>query len=96
VSDFERSQRPALTNSPEFSPEQGHGAPGTIESYQGRGVWVRPGLTARAILAGAKVIERECEVGHYTARRIAADVLEAVAKGSDLATERSQAARQRL
>jgi hypothetical protein len=80
VPDFERSQRHA----------QGAGArPGTIESYEGRGVWVRHGLTARAIMAGAKVIERECEVGHYTARRIAADVLEAAAKGNDPATKRN-------
>ena len=82
--------------SPELPPELGAGVPGTIENYQGRGVWVRPGLTAGAIMAGAKVIERECEVGHYTARRIAADVLEAVAKGNDLVTEHAQAACQRL
>jgi hypothetical protein len=43
-----------------------------------------------------KIIEHECEVGHYTARRIAADVLEAVAKTDDALSEVKEPSSQRL
>jgi len=66
--------KPSLTNYPDPHP----GAPESmlpIGSYEGRGVVLRHGLTAEAIMRGAAIIERECEVGHYDARRIAAEVI---------------------
>ena len=48
---------------------------GTIEAYGSRGVYVPKGLTAGAVFECGKIIERQCEVGPYTARHIASEVL---------------------
>lgn len=34
----------------------------TVEGYEGRGVWVPEGLSARDIMEGAKALEREFDV----------------------------------
>jgi hypothetical protein len=72
---------------------QGDGAPGdvacvlsrkdggTIQGYHGRGLFVPDGLTAREIMEGAAIIERECDVGPYTARDIASAVLKVALRG---------------
>lgn len=51
------------------------GKVGSIESYGGRGVFVPRGLTAAAVVEGARIIESACDVAHYTALNIACDVL---------------------
>ncbi|MEW9838691.1 hypothetical protein, partial [Mesorhizobium marinum] len=48
---------------------------GTIEGYEGRGVWVPEGLSARDIMEGAKVLERDYDVAPYTARDMVRTVL---------------------
>lgn len=48
---------------------------GTIESYGERGVWVPEGMTARDIMEGARVLEREFEIAPYVSRAMAIAVL---------------------
>jgi hypothetical protein len=48
---------------------------GTIEGYEGRGVWVPDGLSARDIMEGAKVLERDFDVAPYTSRSMVRQVL---------------------
>lgn len=51
------------------------GQAGTIETYQGRGVWVPEGLTARDIMEGAKVLERDYDIAPFTSREMVCQVL---------------------
>lgn len=51
---------------------------GTIEAYDGRGVWVPEGLTARDIMEGAKVLERDFDVAPFTSREMVCRVLSAL------------------
>ena len=74
---------------------------GTFETYQGRGVFVPHGLTARAIVEGGRALLRECpdaEIGPYTARNMATAVLlEALKPGperDDVFAEVDQAGRE--
>lgn len=49
---------------------------GTIESYEGRGVWVPEGLTARDIREGAKLLESQFDVAPFVSDAMACAVLE--------------------
>lgn len=52
----------------------------TNETYEGRGVSVPVGLTAREIMEGTKALERgfpDFDFGHYTARAMVEAVLQA-------------------
>ena len=51
---------------------------GTIESYNGRGVWVPQGMTAGQIMAGADVLEQTYDVAPYTSRNMVIAILEAI------------------
>jgi hypothetical protein len=53
-------------------------APGEGQIYEGHGVWVPPGMTARDIMVGAAVLERDFEISHYTARSIVRAILRAI------------------
>lgn len=55
---------------------------GTIESYEGRGVWVPEGLTAREVMVGAAILEKELDAPPYSARVVASMLLEAVRQGA--------------
>lgn len=52
---------------------------GTIESYEGRGVWVPEGLTARDIREGAKLLEKQFDVAPFVSDAMACAVLERAA-----------------
>ncbi len=49
-----------------------------IETYEGRGVWVPPGMTAHEIMIGAAVLVEKFGVEHYEARSMVRWVLEAI------------------
>lgn len=51
---------------------------GTIEGYEGRGVWVPEGMNAHDIMEGAKALQSQFEVAPYTACEMARVVLLAV------------------
>lgn len=53
--------------------------PATIQGFEGRGVLVPRGLSARDIMVGARVLEREFEVVPYTSRSMVRAVLLAIA-----------------
>lgn len=57
---------------------------GTIEGFEGRGVWVPYGLTARDIMVGAAAIEALGEAP-YTARAYATAVLTALREDREAA-----------
>ena len=50
---------------------------GTGQIYEGRGVWVPPGMTAAQIMEGAWTLEREFDVAPYISRLMAGAVLRA-------------------
>jgi hypothetical protein len=54
---------------------------GKIEAYGDRGVWVPNGMTARAIMVGAAVLEREFDVPPYESRDMVRSVLSAIMRG---------------
>src|SRR6185436_13939211 len=50
---------------------------GCLASYEGRGLWVPPGMTAQEIMIGAAALER-FGVEHYEARSMVREVLSAI------------------
>jgi hypothetical protein len=55
-----------------------HFEDGEKQAYEGSGVWVPKGMTAREIMAGAEVLERDFEIGTYTARSMVRAILRAI------------------
>lgn len=54
---------------------------GKIEAYGNRGVWVPDGMTAREIMVGAAILEREFDVPPYESRDMVRSVLSALMRG---------------
>lgn len=48
---------------------------GRSENWNGRGVWVKPGETAREIMEGAKVLEEQFDVAPFISRLMVSAVL---------------------
>jgi hypothetical protein len=55
---------------PEFS-----SVSGAIQSHEGQGVFVLDGLTAREVMAGASILERQFDVPPFVSRVMASAVL---------------------
>lgn len=51
---------------------------GSVETYEGRGVWVPDGLSARDIMVAAFVLEQNFDVAPYMSRDMAIQVLRAI------------------
>lgn len=51
---------------------------GTIEGYEGRGVWVPEGMDARDIMEGAKALEMAWDIAPFISRAMVCDVLTAI------------------
>jgi hypothetical protein len=63
---------------------QGDGVPGfegTIEGFEGRGVYVPPGMTAREVMVGARVLEKMYDVPPYESRSMTRAILRAIREG---------------
>ena len=64
---------------------------GTLEAYEGRGLWVPNGMTAVEIVKGARAITDQFDIDKFTARDIAIALLRVIrAEHSDRAPQESR------
>lgn len=57
---------------------EAHQWPDEGQIYDGHGVWVPPGMCAREIIEGAKVLERDFDVAPFISRAMVRAILTAI------------------